>query len=358
MARAHASPFARPRCADLGYLAVYALTAVTLAATREGGVPLLGPAVGFVVLPLLDLVVGRDDTTATAEEAARLERALYYRVLLWCWVPVQLLLIALGLMRAAAVGGDPVALGTLALATGVASGGVGITVAHELGHKRNLLDWLCARVLLLAVCYLHFPIEHNEGHHLRVGTRADPATARLGEGFWRFLPRSVAGQYLHAWRLEHARLARRARARFGPSDRMLWSTLLPLLLGAAVFVALGPFALSYFVLQSALAIGLLEAVNYVEHYGLVRRELAPGVLEPVGAKHSWNASFRLTNWILFRLQRHADHHLRANVRYHLLARRPEAPELPAGYPAMILLALVPPLWHRVMDPRARRAREA
>ena len=308
-----------------------------------------------VALPLADAVIGKDMQNARREAAAAsLDR--FHRWNLYAYVPVHLALIAWG--AAMFAGGElPMsqALGLL-LSVGLVTGGQGITIAHELGHGRSRVERRLAQLLLVCVSYGHFYIEHNRGHHARVATHDDPATARQGESLYRFLPRAISGSLVSAWQLESARLERRGWAAFSRHNQLLWFSASTLLVAAILYALWGAAALVFFFGQSLVAVTLLEAVNYVEHYGLVRGQARGGALERVGTQHSWNASERLSNVMLINLQRHADHHANPSRPYHLLRHHPDSPQLPTGYPGMLWLAAVPPLWFRVMDPRVRQLR--
>jgi alkane 1-monooxygenase len=244
------------------------------------------------------------------------------------------------------------------------TGGIGITVAHELGHKKSWLERTYGKMLLMTVSYMHFYIEHNRGHHVSVATPADPATARKNENFYSFWLRSVFKGYAHAWKLEAERLKKRNRSGLSVYNEMIWFAVLPILFCASLTVV---FSLLlnrltwevpvFFFSQSFFALSLLELVNYVEHYGIMRKELAPGKFERVNPLHSWNASHLLSNFFLFQLQRHSDHHAYAYKRYQVLNHYDESPQLPYGYPTMILLALVPPVWFKMMNGRLERWRK-
>jgi alkane 1-monooxygenase len=186
-----------------------------------------------------------------------------------------------------------------------------------------------------------------------VATRRDPATSRLGETVFAFVVRSILGGALSAWRLEGERVARAGSPAWTPGDRRLRMPLLTVLAYAAVWSAFGSRGALLFLAQGLVAVVLLETVNYLEHYGLTRRELAPGRYERVSPEHSWNSSHLVSNAYLFNLARHSDHHSLASRPYELLRHRDEdeAPQLPSGYAAMLLVALVPPLWFRIMNPR-------
>lgn len=294
-------------------------------------------AVFFVLVPLVDLLIGKSAAPAPPGELARLEQSRFFRAILVAYVPLQLALIAWG---AWIVGRGELGAGAaigLTLSVGLIAGAQGITFAHELGHKRSRLERFCSRVLLVTVCYGHFTVEHNRGHHVRVATPEDPASARFGESFWAFLPRTLWGSFRHAWQLDRA--------------EVLGSVAASVLIAAALGAAFGPLAIAYFLGQSALAVTLLEAVNYVEHYGLQRQRLSDGRYERMSARHSWDAYEWLSNCFLVHLQRHADHHLNPSRPYAALQPRDESPKLPTGYAGMLPLALVPPLWFAVMNPR-------
>jgi alkane 1-monooxygenase len=235
----------------------------------------------------------------------------------------------------------------LGIGVGGVSGSQGITFAHELGHARSRVDRGLAWLLMMSVNYGHFMVEHYRGHHPRAATFEDPASARRGESLWRFLPRTLVGGWRSAWALEQRQLAQLRRPWL--RSPLFWATLAQ----AAWLLALGwiggAMVVLFWVVQSAYAVFLLEAVNYIEHYGLERREVN-GRREPFGAQHAWNADHLLTNCFIANLQRHSDHHLHAWKPYPELERLP-APQLPAGYAGCLFLASVPPLWFRSMHAR-------
>jgi alkane 1-monooxygenase len=230
-------------------------------------------------------------------------------------------------------------------------GGLAINAAHELGHTRVQTGRRLSKVALALTCYGHFFVEHNCGHHVRVATAEDSASARLGETLYAFIPRSVFGSLRSAWSLEARRLAGIGKPRWTLSNDVLnaW------LLGVALFVVLavwfGPVVLPWLIGQAIIGFCLLESVNYLEHYGLRRQKLASGRYERVRPAHSWNSSTVVVSVLLFRLQRHSDHHVNPLRNYQALRHVDEAPQLPSGYSGMLLLAMFPPLWRRVTDPR-------
>lgn len=303
-----------------------------------------------LLIPLLDVAVGEDVRNPPAAALPALEADLWYRALVAAYVPGQWLVTVLAAWIAASVELSVAAWVGLALTAG-AINGVGINAAHELGHKRARWERGLSLLALAPVAYGHFFVEHNRGHHLRVATPSDPASARLGESFWTFLPRSVLGGVRSAWRLEAVRLARLGGRTWSVRNQALQGWALTGLLFLALAAVFGAKALPLLLVQALYGISLLEVVNYVEHYGLLRREGADGRPEPCTPLHSWNSSHRVSNLFLYHLQRHSDHHAHPGRRYQALLHHPDSPQLPSGYAAMLVLAYVPPLWRRVMDAR-------
>ncbi len=337
----------------LPYFLAYLTPLSVVLGTLEGGLWTFQTLVWiYLVIPSIDGVVGVNRRNRPEAEALAAGHSIAYRLPLWLYAPTQAALIAWALWTVANRPLAPLELAGLTLSLGAANGVVGITVAHELMHRRGALERALARVLMASVSYTHFCIEHIHGHHRNVGTPGDPATARLGESLYAFLRRCVAGSLRSAWTIECARLARRGRARWGPGNAMLRYGLAQALIYAAVAAAFGWLGLVVFMLQGAVAFSILEVINYVEHYGLARRRLGPERFEPVSTRHSWNSSHRVSNWFLFELARHTDHHLDPGRPYPALRHVEDSPQLPSGYGGMFLLALVPPLWRRVMDSRA------
>jgi alkane 1-monooxygenase len=342
------------------FFAIYLLTGVGLWLASLGGIYTLLAPVGltFVAVPILDVLVGIDTRNSPEAPPSAFKSALF-RLATWLAIPLQGALLFWGAAFVTKPSASLLELTGVVVAVGTTGGVIGITVAHELAHRASRLDRGLGKVLLVMVCYFHWATEHVAGHHRRVATHEDPATARLGEALPAFLIRSVTQTFVSSWRIEAARNARR-----GVHSRLKNPVLLGALgscaLAAVLALVFGWPALWFFFAQSAVAIAFLETINYIEHYGLERRQLRPGVYERVTPLHSWNASQWLTNMLLFNLQRHSDHHAWPARPYYKLRHHPQAPQLPTGYAGMALLAMVPPLWRRVMDPRvaAHRARLA
>ncbi len=310
----------------------------------------LGPLMLFVVVPVIDLVAGLDKENPPEEVLAALQADRYYRWLTYAFIPVQYAALLLGAYLWVDGGLSWFGRIGLALSVGMVSG-LGINAAHELGHKRETLERWLSKVALAPSGYGHFYVEHNRGHHTRVSTPEDPASARFGESFYRFVPRTVLGSLRHAWGLEQPRFRRRGKSVWSIRNDVLNAWLLTAVLWLAVIFVLGFAVIPYLVIQAAVGILLLELVNYIEHYGLLRERVNGGRYEKVAPRHSWNSNNVATNVILYHLQRHSDHHANPTVRYQALRDFAEAPVMPTGYAGMITLALCPPLWFRVMDPR-------
>lgn len=311
---------------------------------------LILPTVIFIVMPLLDLVCGRVQRQLVPEAAAKTGRDWRFDLWLWLWVPLELLAIGWFLTHVHRGELPTTTLLACALAFGLVTG-IGINVAHELMHRRGRFERALAEILMTCTTYTHFCVEHVLGHHKHVSTPEDPASSRLGQSLYAYLPQTLLGGLRSAWRLEGARVARVGIPRWSLRNRRLRYPLVLAVVYASIFLYAGVEGVIFFALQSAVAMVLLETINYIEHYGLSRRRLPSGRYERTTPAHSWNASERLTNWFLFHLQRHADHHHLASRPFYALRHIEESPQLPTGYAGMIVLSLVPPLWRRVMDPR-------
>lgn len=340
--------------ASLPYYVVYVIPFTLIMGYALGGVAsFLTPLVVFGLIPLLDQLIGTDDANLSAEEMEARGQSLAFRLPLLLYVPIH---VALVLWAAHAFAhADLTVLERLGLlvSVGITTGGAGFTIAHELIHARSRRDNLLGRVILIFVGYLHWAVEHVRGHHRNVATPLDPATARMGESVYTFLPRTITGGLRSAWSLESLRLERDGGSRWSWRNEALWSLVSPPLLAAAIGMGLGAPAGFFFLAQCAIAILLLETINYVEHYGLARNMGANGRYETVRPEHSWNSDHKLTSWLLFELPRHSDHHAHAAREYPTLRHHEHTPQLPTGYAGMILLSLFPPLWRRVMDPAVR-----
>ncbi|HET8581828.1 MAG TPA: alkane 1-monooxygenase [Jatrophihabitans sp.] len=311
----------------------------------------IGPIFVYLVIPTLDVFFGDDPSNPPEEIVAWLERDRYYRFVTYAFLPLQYVALFTGFWLMTRHGGLAV-VDRLGIAFTLGSlNGIAINTAHEMGHKKEHLERWFARIALAPSGYGHFFIEHNRGHHVRVATPDDPASSRLGESFWEFWPRTVGGSLRNGWRLERTRLRRMGKRSFSLRNDVLNAWAMTVVLCAVLVVLFGVGTLPYLVLQAVFAFSLLEAVNYLEHYGLLRQTLPNGRYERVDPRHSWNNNHIVTNLFLYQLQRHSDHHANPTRRYQALRHFEQSPQLPAGYATMIMLAYVTPLWRRVMDRR-------
>jgi alkane 1-monooxygenase len=309
-----------------------------------------GPILIFVLFPFLDVAIGLDPDNPPDSILKWLEQDRYYRWITYGFLPLQYagLVFACWLWAS----GDLTTVDKLGLAvTEAMVSGIAINTAHELGHKRAQLERWLSKIALAQSGYGHFFIEHNRGHHVRVATPEDPASARLGESFWAFLPRTVLGSLRSSWELETERLGRSGKGPWRIGNDILGAWAMTVVLFGALTAIFGVGVLPYLLIQMVVGFSLLEVVNYLEHYGLLRQRREDGRYERTRPEHSWNSNNVASNVLLFHLQRHSDHHANPMRRYQALRHVDEAPQLPTGYAGMILLALVPPLWRRVMDPR-------
>ena len=287
----------------------------------------------FVLIPLFDHLLPVDESYFSQDRLEELKHKKYWSYPLILYFITHFLLLALGAKSIIEFDSWFYVL-SVSFVVGLYTGGVGITIGHELCHKKDFKYRLMADFLLASVCYQHFAVEHVRGHHLNVSTPNDPASARKNETSYSFVVRSIIGSFKHALELD----ARYVLFGFGLSVLM-----------GLLFAYFGIKVLVYFLLQSLVAVVLLELVNYIEHYGLTRKQLENGRYEKVLPIHSWNSSHRFSNYLLFNLQRHSDHHANANLTYIALQHQDKAPQLPSGYPGMILLALLPKVWFKVMN---------
>lgn len=319
-------------------------------ATGAGAWNWLTLAIWYLVLPVVDLVIGSDKNNPPESAIARLDQDPYYRILTYIAVPVHYAVFVAAAWYAATHPMSASSFVGLTLSVGLING-LAINTGHELGHKKTALERWLAKIVLAVVGYGHFFIEHNRGHHKDVATPEDPASSRLGENVYAFVLRELPGAWRRAWTSETARLARKGKSVWSLHNEVLQPLLITVLLYAAMIAALGPILLVFLPLQAAFGWWQLTSANFIEHYGLLRQKGADGRYERCRPEHSWNANHIATNVILFHLQRHSDHHANPTRRYQSLRNFEGLPELPSGYPAMFVLSYLPWVWRRVMDRR-------
>lgn len=327
---------------------------LVLAAVLGGWWVLLPPVMGWHFVSFLDRLTGRNTDNPDPETPEG--DLVWYRAVTVLWAPVQfaLLLWVIWYATQAAHLGSLERIG-LFFGVGVVSGTVGINFSHELMHQKDRGERFLGDALLAMALNCHFRSEHLLVHHRYVGTPRDAVSARYNEGFHRYFARVLTAVPRSAFRAEKAMLARKGLPWHDLSNPFwrywaLEAAMLVLAFGFGGWAGLG-----LFLFQALVAIWQLELTNYVEHYGLTRKYLGEGRYEHVHPRHSWNADHRATNWLLINLQRHSDHHYKPDRRFPLLQTYDdsEAPQLPYGYPLMTMLAMIPPVWRRRMNPRVR-----
>jgi alkane 1-monooxygenase len=304
----------------------------------------------FVIIPFLELFAnGSTNNLDKIEEEIAKEDKLY-DWLLYGLVPLQYVILIYFLVQ---MSDNSLPLYFKIGATtafGIACGILGINAAHELGHRTTWFEQLMSKMLLLTTLYMHFFIEHNRGHHKNVSTDADPASSRLGETVYAFYFRTIWGSWMSAWHLEAEKLKRNNLSFWSTKNEMLRFQVIQLILLISIGLIFGGTTLLFFIFGSLIGILLLETVNYIEHYGL-RRKKNGEKYERTLPIHSWNSNHPLGRLILLELSRHSDHHYLASRKYQILRHFDESPQMPTGYPGMLLLSLCPPLWFKLMHRR-------
>ena len=309
-----------------------------------------GPLLLHVIIPSIDMIVGKDNNNPTPEEIKLLENDPYYARLVQSFIPIQY---AANVYAAYLTSRKSTSLIDKIL-LGVSMGainGIAINTAHELSHKQDKVAHLLSHLALAPSGYNHFRVEHPYGHHKRAATPEDPASSQMGETFYEFLPRTVIGSFQSAVEIETTRLKRKSLTFWSKENELLQGWGISALFHSTLLGIYGRSILPYLVVQSAYSISLLEIINYIEHYGLLRQKNEQGKYERTQPEHSWNNNNIVTNLLLYQLQRHSDHHAYPTRPFQALRHFDSAPELPSGYASMLLPALIPKWWFKLMDQR-------
>ena len=337
------------------YCLSYLFPLIALWALDSGGAFLsIIPIITFVLIPIVEIVLTPSRDNLDQKLVDLKSNNIWYDIILYALLPLQIgliLMMSYNLQQGFYQGFE--ILGAIAT-VGICCGAFGINVGHELGHRNKTLPQFVAKGLLLTSLYMHFFIEHNRGHHLRVATAEDPATSRFGESVYPFWIKSIGKSYLSAWDLEQKRLKRKKLSVFGWRNEMIQFHVIQFSALLAIWVSFGWQAMLAFIAAAFIGILLLETINYIEHYGLQRNLRDNGKYERVRPCHSWNSNHRIGRVLLFELTRHSDHHAYASRKYCTLRHFDDSPQLPYGYPAMIMIALFPPLWFAIMNPHVTR----
>lgn len=335
---------------DLKYLIAYIAPIAAFLGIYYKGVWSFGSIyVGFVMIPILEQFLRKSPGNIAHEEEANRSKRVLFDWLLYFNIPMLYALIVYYFITIQEGGLAFYEQLGLTMNVGLIVGTVGINVAHELGHRSNIWEQRMAKWLLLTALYQHFFIEHNRGHHKHVGTDDDPATARYNENVYAFWIRSISGAYRNAWKLERDRLNKEGKQFWSWQNEMVRFLLTQFLYLSGIALFFTPYMVLYAVGIAVVGILLLESVNYIEHYGLRRKKLDSGYYERVQPWHSWNSDHELGRIFLYELTRHSDHHYKASRKYQILRHFDDSPQLPLGYPASIIVSLLPPIWFGMMN---------
>jgi alkane 1-monooxygenase len=335
-----------------GYLspALVALVAAQVAISNNGHWFWITPLFFYLGIALFDLIVGKDSINPTMEKESELKNSSYYNRLLLGLVPSYWLVFiftAYVVMNTALAWHQMIAA---VIGIGILFGGV-FTISHELGHRaKPILRW-GARLSIALFGYCHFHIEHNRGHHVHVSTAEDPASSRMGENIYQFALREIPGTFKRGMALEKIRLARLGKGFWSVHNEVLQIATISLVLHSVIISFLGIAALPFSLICCMMGFFQLTLANYLEHYGLLRLKKNNGRYHHCEPKHSWNCNYQVSNMLTLQLQRHSDHHANPTREFQILRDVQHVPMLPAGYPMMMMISLIPPLWRKVMDQR-------
>ena len=319
----------------------------------------------YGLVPLFDLVLGKDPVNPDESQVPSLSEEKFYRYLTLSCLPLYVIcLFSSGYLLANWP--ELSLLGQLAYmaSMGVVGGIIAINVGHELIHKNTKLEQTFGGLLYALVSYAGFKVEHVYGHHVHVSTPEDASSSRYKQSLYNFLPRAYVGNFMNAWKIQKKRLNKKGVGLLSSQNELIWYYLVSIVVAGlmgAFFTLIGSdflLGVGFFLAQSFIAITLLEIINYIEHYGLHREKLSNGKYQRVNIEHSWNSNYFLTNMFLFQLQRHSDHHAYAARRYQVLRHHEESPQLPFGYATMFVVAMIPPLWMAIMNPRVEKYYQA
>lgn len=338
----------------LKYFSVFTIPiTVFIALTMNGWLTYLTFIEAFIFVPFLELFLKADENNLNDAEKEMIKSDRFYDFLLYLVVLIQygFLIFFLFSVQDSLLWWE--LMGRI-LAFGILCGVLGINVAHELGHRKSKFERFLSKMLLLTSLYMHFYIEHNRGHHKNVGTHEDPASSRLNESLYAFWIRSIVYSWISAWKIEFNRMTKLGKNRFSFHNQMLQFQLLQLGLIILIALIFGWFVAICFISSSIIGFLLLETVNYIEHYGLSRQISESGYYERVKPAHSWNSNHIIGRVMLFELSRHSDHHYLASKKYQILDHHEDSPQMPTGYPGMMLLSTIPPLWFSIMNKRIKK----
>ncbi|MBK8611363.1 MAG: alkane 1-monooxygenase [Chitinophagaceae bacterium] len=337
----------------LSPLIIYVLAA--LAFTGNGWITFSPLLYAWVLMPLAELFIKPDNKNLGAAEEELVKNDRVYDYLLYGIVVLQFIALYVFLNSMKDTDLHWWEITGRIYSMGLLCGTFGINVAHELGHRTKKYEQYFAKALLLTSLYMHFFIEHNKGHHKHVATPEDPSSARYNEPVFAFYFRTIIFSYLSAWRIANSDLKKKECPAWHWRNEMLQAQVIQFLFVAIIVLVFGWLISLYFIGAATIGFLLLETVNYIEHYGLQRKQREDGHYERTMPQHSWNSNHILGRLMLFELSRHSDHHYLASRKYQVLQHHDKAPQLPTGYPGSMILALFPPLWFHIMNKKIRQA---
>jgi alkane 1-monooxygenase len=334
------------------YLLAYSIPIVGVLGIYFGGIWSYGALLfAFVILPILELLLPIDEKNYTEIEVAERLKNVLFDVLLYINVPIVYGSILFALYKVTHANLSIFEIIGITISLGIILGANGINVAHELGHRENLMERVLGKILLIPSHYTHFFIEHNHGHHLHVSTPEDPSTAKYNQNLYHFWIQTVTGTYSKAWQIQKKLNQVEKRSWFSIKSDMFWFTIIQFSYLVLIYYLFGKTGFIVALFAGIVGLLLLETINYIEHYGLKRNQLASGRFERVSEKHSWNSNHVLGRIILYELTRYSDHHFKSQKKYQILEYYDISPQMPYGYPTSIVLSFFPPLWFAVMNKR-------
>jgi alkane 1-monooxygenase len=307
----------------------------------------------WVIIPLLELIIQPRAANLSEAEESIVADDKRYDILLYFIFILQYAAICMFLYGMSHDKMTVIDIAGRIWVMGLLCGIFGINVGHELGHRSKPFEQTLAKLLLLTSQYMHFFIEHNKGHHKRVATPDDPSSAHYGEPVYAFYFRTVIFSYIHAWQIANREVGKKQKSVFSLANEMVRFSVFQILFVVTIFLLVGWMVTLYYLAAATIGFILLETVNYIEHYALQRRSLGDGKYERAMPVHSWNSNHVMGRVMLFELSRHSDHHYLASRKYQLLRHHDDSPQMPTGYPGMMVLSLLPPLWFYVMNKRVK-----
>ncbi len=337
---------------DLKYLAAMSLPiSLLISIYFKGLLSYTTPFYAFIIIPLLEIMLPHYLSNYEGEEREDKKKNSLFDWMLYLNAPIIFAILWYLLIDISTNTYDTYELVGLVLSMGIVLGTNGINVAHELGHRQTKHERCLAKLMLLPSFYMHFYIEHNFGHHAHAATKEDPATAHYNQSVYSFWLTSVFRQYSSAWRLQSKLLKSNQQTFLSAKNDMLWYTLFQLSYLSIIYFYFGTLVLVFAITSGIVGFLMLETVNYIEHYGLLRKKLPSGRYERVQEIHSWNSNHVIGRIVLYELTRHSDHHYKSSKKYQILDHHTKAPQMPYGYPTSMVLSFLPPLWFKIMNPR-------